>query len=65
MVLSSRGSGETAARYSGEAFDFLDSFARGMIFLGAGRTPFMRMGKGCFGWTRRGTSMNLGDSGGI
>ena len=32
---------------------------------GTGRTPFMWTGNGCFGWTGRGMSMNLGDSGGI
>ena len=65
MVLSTRGSGATAARYSGETSLLGLFFLREKIFRGGGSTPFIGEGKGCLGWTRRGTWKNLGDSGGI
>ena len=61
VVLSTRGAGATAARYSVEPL----RFPRRKIFRGGGSAPFIWMGKGCLGWTRRGTWMNRGDSGGI
>ena len=52
----------TTAKYSGDVLSLLPG---GNISRGTGSTPLIRGFAGACGWRIRGTSMNLGDSGGI
>lgn len=58
-----RGSAAVWLRYLAEVLSV--SEVREKICRGTGRTPLTHGRQICSGWSDRGTSMNLGDSGGI